>query len=303
MDVKAFKLKVDELKALFVLGHRVIPFMEELFIFIEETQPLLDDINNTIKENLKKMPNASKQLSKVTQATEIASTEIMDTVDRVNDNLYKVIKELEEFKSYQEQLFNNPITLLESIAEGISEGKDLTPHLEDIHQFIARVKDIKENEHNKIIVNIIDEVKNITDDANTIINSLQIQDITAQQLAAVNHLLENIQSRLTVIIKNINTEEISHQMHQNENKFDESTHISTLHRSIAFDPDAVDCVTSNRQDDIDAMFANPNFINDSIASNEDVAVAPDDYSNDVNLEEPVDEEEEFSQDDIDAMFK
>ena len=304
MDVKAFKLKLDELKALFILGQRVLPFMEELFEFIEETQPLLDDINNAIKENLKKMPNASKQLSKVTQATEVASTEIMDTVDRVNDNLYKVINELEEFRSYQEQLFNNPITLLETIAEGISAGKDLTPHLKDVQHFISRVKEIKDKEHNQVIVNIINEVKNITDDANSIINSLQIQDITAQQLAAVNHLLENVQCRLTGIMKNINTEESNHQMSPHKSKFDESMRISTLHRSIAFDPDAVDSVTTpNRQDDIDVMFSNPNLVCDE-TENVDAVVDPDDIIssfNAANLEEES-MDEEFSQDDIDAMF-
>lgn len=309
MDAKALKSKVDELKALFILGHRVIPFMEELFAFIEETAPLLDDINHAIKDNLKKMPNASKQLSKVTQATEIASTEIMDTVDRVNNELYKVITELEEFNINHEQLFNNPITLLKTLAEGIANGKDLSLHLEEIQQFIARSEDVRSNEHTAIIASIIDKVRHISDDANTIINSLQMQDITAQQLAAVNHLLESVQSRLTGIMKNLNADDLP--LGNPPLKFDDSIKTSNLHRNIAFDPDAVDSMTTpNRQDDIDAMFANPDAISiENSEKNNEVAENIDDIMNAFNAQAApettsaeADMDEEFSQDDIDAMF-
>ena len=315
MNVKALKNKVDELKALFILGARVVPFMEELFLFIEETTPLLDNINSAIKENLSKMPNASKQLTKVTQATEMASTEIMDTVDRVNDELYKIIDELEEFKNNQEQLCNNPITLLEKLATAIDEGKDLSPYLKDIRQFIECATDIRDNEHTVIIATIIDKVRHISDDANTIINSLQVQDITAQQLAAVNHLLENIQSRLTGIMKHINTEELGANVNANiSSHFDESIKISNLHRTIAFDPDAVDSITAeDRQYDIDAMFANPDATMIELADDSGKSVeSSDDIINSFNNIQQATESaenneddfgEDFSQEDIDAMFK
>jgi chemotaxis regulatin CheY-phosphate phosphatase CheZ len=315
MDIKVLKAKVNELKALFVLAQRVIPFMEELFLFIEDTTPLLEDINNAIKENLKKMPNASKQLSKVTQATEMASTEIMDTVDRVNGELYKVIEELEEFKNNQEQLFNNPITLLETLIENIVNGKDLSPHIEEIKQFITRVQDIKNTEHTKIITDIIARVQDISDDANTIINSLQIQDITAQQLAAVNHLLENVQSRLSDIMKNINAD-VADVAVTTGAKFDDSIKVSTLHRNIAFDPDAVDSITQeNRQSDIDAMLANPDLMLATETNNQAEKVenknALINASNPQNFNTPTtissaeekEMDEEFSQDDIDALFQ
>jgi large-conductance mechanosensitive channel len=73
MDIQSLLKKAEELKALFVLGQRVIPFLEEIFKFFNEIKPLLDDINKSIVDNLQKMPKASKQLSKVTEATELAS--------------------------------------------------------------------------------------------------------------------------------------------------------------------------------------------------------------------------------------
>jgi chemotaxis regulatin CheY-phosphate phosphatase CheZ len=304
MDINALQEKVNELKALFVLGQRVIPFMEDLFVFIGETTPLLEEVNKAIKENLKKMPNATKQLSKVTQATELASTEIMDTVDRVNNELFTIIDELEELKTINEQILINPIQLLETVAEGISTGKDLTPFVTDINLFIDRIKNATKPENVEMVANIIDKVRNISDDANSIINSLQVQDITAQQLAAVNHLLENVQNRLTAIMAHIAFEENSGKT--KNNSFDEAIKISKLHRDIAFDPDAVDAITiENRQDDVDALLANPDLL---LANSEENEESADDIINNFansasDNAETVEEYEEFSQDDIDAMFK
>jgi len=314
MDIKALQNNVNELKALFVLGQRVIPFMEELFAFIGETTPLLEEINKTIQENLKKMPNATKQLTKVTQATELASTEIMDTVDRVNNELFTIIDELEELKTVGEQILVNPIQLLETIAEGIASGKDLKPLVTDINLFIDRIKNATHRENIEMVSNIINKVRNISDDANSIINSLQMQDITAQQLAAVNHLLENVQSRLTGIMDHINFD--GDTKPKTKDGFDEAIKISKLHREIAFDPDAVDAITAeNRQEDIDALLANPDLllaaseetvedVNDVINSFASASNSGSTVEKPAVVEEAAEEEfEEFSQDDIDAMFK
>ncbi|MBL7975629.1 MAG: chemotaxis protein CheZ, partial [Candidatus Kapabacteria bacterium] len=77
-DLQQLLAKSEELKALFVLGQRVVPFLEELFVFVREVSPALEDINKSIEDNLSRIPKASKQLSKVTEATELATNEIMD---------------------------------------------------------------------------------------------------------------------------------------------------------------------------------------------------------------------------------
>ncbi len=61
--------KANELSALLVLGQKAIPFLEEIFIFINEIEPVLEEINQSISDNLKKMPSATNQISKVTEAT------------------------------------------------------------------------------------------------------------------------------------------------------------------------------------------------------------------------------------------
>ncbi len=315
MDIKAVGQKVDELKALFLLGQRMLPFMEELFAFVGDTTPLLEEVNNAIQENLNKMPNASKQLSKVTEATEMATTEIMDIVDKITNDLFAVIDELEELKSIDEQRLANPVALLETIAASIANGKDLAALLPEINLFIDRMKNATSSEHSEIIGKTVNRLTEMTNEANSIIMSLQVQDITAQQLAAVNHLLENIQKRLSRIMQYLNSDkDEAHKELEN----DEHIKISKLHRAIAFDPDAVDSIgkKETRQNDIDSLMADINSgkiidideeqsgetdIDSLLSSFEQEASADSKQTPAVNLENN-ENLEEFSQEDIDALF-
>jgi len=314
LDFNNISAKVAELKALFVIGQRTIPFMEELFVFINETSPLLDEVNRTIEENLAKMPNASKQISKVTQATEMATTEIMDTVDRLNDRLYGIISNFEGLNAIDGQRVNIPLEFLRAIADGIKSGKDLTPVVDDIYLFIERIQLSAQAGYTEIVNSAISQMQAITDDSNTIINALQVQDITAQQLAAVNHLLENIQARLGKIMQHL-----SPKGDDGTNlSYNEEIKVSKLHREIAFDPDAVDSIMTEekRQDNVDALFNDQNALaniekeagkiaNNAVNggksnSNANVNAKPANTAFSGGLDGGGDE---FSQDDIDALFK
>lgn len=335
-DITILLQKADELRALFVLGQRVIPFLEEIFIFVSEIQPLLDEINNSIQENLKKMPSASKQLSKVTEATEMATTEIMDIVDGI---LYKVdiIKSnFNKLIEISQKKRDNPIKLLESLYQAIEQGKDLKPLLPSLATSIAAMKKLPNNEIDKIIKETDELIASITDDSSSIMISLQVQDITAQQIAAVNNLLETIQGKLSTILNHFQQSDIS-EFVQKEVNYDEKIKVSQLHRQIAFDPDAVEAIANKEvrqqqvddlinqhndgagfnepasQDDIDSLFAvNGDEQNEPLPDNFDINDFATEVETDVaedataNATEPEAQEEDpfaqFSQDDIDALF-
>lgn len=118
-DINVLLSKAEELKALFVLGQRVVPFLEEIFIFIREISPILDGVNTAIEENMRKMPRASEQLSKVTEATELATTEIMDILDGFKykcDVISGNLQDLNKTDSDEnKQLVGNSETLLDSL--------------------------------------------------------------------------------------------------------------------------------------------------------------------------------------------
>ncbi len=250
LDIQGLIKKAEELRALFILGQRVVPFLEELFSFVGEIQPLLEEINTSIKDNLSKMPNLSKQLSKVTEATELATNEILDIVDGVfykldilNSNLIEIEKQnnslkniYSELKKLIEENINNSLSFEELI-------KKLQSLQVQVYNFIAL---------ESYINSMKEMIENIRNDSTSIMLSLQVQDITSQQIAAVNHLLNTVQSKLNSLLNKFQPGEIG----KMTNNFSETTNVSELHRVIAFDPDAVDSLSGNsaRQDEIDKLF-------------------------------------------------
>jgi uncharacterized protein YukE len=281
-DIAVLLKKAEELKALFVLGQRVIPFLEEIFMFVNEIQPLLDDINQSIEENIKKMPNVSKQLSKVTEATEMATTEIMDIVDGVVYKTDIILKNVKEMSGGTDVSKNTPLSILKLIYDAIQNNEDfstLEPKLKDA---IEQIKKQSSKDHNKLVDETEKLVQSIQTDSSAIMMSLQVQDITSQQIAAVNHLLITIQNKLESILQKFQETEISDIVSSHDG-YDERTNVSKLHRNIAFDPEAVDSYSKKdfRQDEVDQMMS--------------------DHENGKN-EDDSDMSQPTTQDDIDALF-
>lgn len=304
-DINVLLKKAEELKALFVLGQRVIPFMEEIFIFIKETSPLLDEISSSIHENLQKMPKASKQLSKVTEATESATNEIMDTVDGV---------------VYKSGIIATNLAQIKTLANG-----DETITAEEFLRLVNNSEEL---------------LKSIKRDSQGIMIALQVQDITSQQIAAVNSVLDAVQTRLAKITRRLEAVEFADLVHTATGRSEQHVHstsssVSTLHRAVAFDPDAVDSLANNmaRQAEVDALFSgdtppsSPEEAEDSDEIDIDALFAsapmqseekPTPTSTPVAAPEPpatesapsapadasdASDDDPFSQDDIDALFK
>lgn len=322
-DIQELLRKADELRSLFVLGQRVIPFLEEIFVFVSEIEPLLEDINKSIEDNLAKMPNASKQLSKVTEATELATTEIMDIVDGLVYKSEIISGNLKHLLDLNNNFNTKPIELLDILRAGIENGEDLTVILPELTQLIAKLRSEKDNKFDEIVDSTNDILQSISMDSSSIMMSLQVQDITSQQIAAVNHLLSTVQDKLADIMKKFQNSEIS-DMVSDKSYIKDRTNVSKLHRNIAFDPEAVDSITKKdfRQNEVDSYIQEHHDNDNSEASEEDISklfdnpdmiLASEDNSPIINTpseainadtpnDEPANEIEEFSQDDIDALF-
>ncbi len=261
LDIKELLKKAEELKALFVLGQRVIPFLEEIFLFIQDTSPLIQEISSSIKDNLKKMPKASKQLSKVTEATEMATNEIMDTVDGV---------------MYKSGIISTNLALIRDIGSQAEFAQN-----EDFLRAISNSDEV---------------LKSIKNDAQNIMMALQVQDITSQQIAAVNNLLETLQTKLGSItdrLKNTEFAVFSLENATEKHQFDSRT--SNLHRTIAFDPDAVDALANNtsRQQDVDDLMKQINESPEDFSREQQYNDSPQSSENAYDDEEDID---------IDALF-
>jgi chemotaxis regulatin CheY-phosphate phosphatase CheZ len=279
-DITVLLKKSDELRALFMLGQRILPFLEEIFVFVSEIEPVLTDINSSIQENLKKMPKASKQLSKVTEATELATNEIMDILDGLTYKSDIIVSNLKRIKDINQVSINKPIEIIKLIRAGINQDSNLRNVLPEIDSLISILENETKNEIDSIVNKTTDITNSILSDSSSIMISLQVQDITSQQIAAVNSLLETVQVKLSNILHHFQSSDLDFMVAE-ETHDRTTTSVSKLHRPIAFDPDAVDSYskTQNRQQNVD------NFVEEHLNSNQ------------------ISDDEPASQDDIDALFK
>lgn len=260
-DINGLLRKTEELRALFVLGQRVIPFLEELFSFVGEIQPLLEEINKSIQENVSKMPNLSQQLSKVTEATELATTEILDIIDGMFYKIDIIVTNLNALAKFRK--LNYTLNEIEKIISSSDIGYE--SKVNDITKIIISSKenfDIKEQSLDDLIQSTVDFVEKIRSDSTSIMLALQVQDITSQQIAAVNHLLNTVQGRLKHLISKFQSSDVENIV---DKTFKTDLNVSHLHRNIAFDPDAVESINNAtaRQEEIDLIFNNSSKINSS----------------------------------------
>jgi len=124
--------------------------------------PLLEHVKDSISESSNRIPKASMQLSKVTEATESATVEILN--------------------------------VLEAMTEKISASQG---HLKTISQFVTGVaSDAGREEALSAIASINRVLTETKDDSMNIAVALQVQDITSQQIAGVSHTIESIRLQL-----------------------------------------------------------------------------------------------------------
>jgi chemotaxis regulatin CheY-phosphate phosphatase CheZ len=295
-------LKINELRALYVFGQRVIPFLEELFQFVQDVIPLLDEVNQSINDSTEKFPRAATQLNKVTEATEVAATEIFDTVDKILQKLalmrsqhtahVEAIKKVVRIDSHMIRLLREELT-------GLND--DLLERLNKMHLEKLRV--------HKQIIEVYDQIHTaldeIYDDTNNIMMSMQVQDITSQQIAAVNHLINSVEDRLMRLVEKIQGD---------PKKGEVITDLCDV--PLSFDPDADYNTSGESQKFADAIFANPDAVfNEDVASQDEIdklfasgtteadAASPDDHKAAKPQTTKDQSDEAVSQDDIDKLFK
>lgn len=187
--------KLNDLKAVFVYGQKIIPVVQSLIDFMKETVPLLENINNSISESTNKIPKATDHINDVTNATELATTEILDIVDRISEELAAIEESLQKLADKEKEQ-KERLEKLRKLIKGNQEAEAL---INEIEERASVEKPIKA---------VVERVSEIRTDSNNITLSLQVQDITSQQLAAVNHLISSVQKKLASLITDLNDNEL-----------------------------------------------------------------------------------------------
>ncbi|MBU2492280.1 MAG: protein phosphatase CheZ [Bacteroidetes bacterium] len=241
--------KIDDLKAVFKVGERILPILTSLIDFMGEIIPLLENINTSISDSTNQMPKVSNQINNVTSATELATTEILDLVDEISNELNDIeqaITKILELNQTRDDKFN-----------------EIIKHVEKNDKVIELLNEYKTISTYDDTFNIVREVlAKISNDAFKITMSLQVQDITSQQLSAVNHLIESVNTRLTGLVKEIDSSDLKKEFGSMKWEDSESTHfdgnasyIDREHKQQEVDQIISDQKQVASQEEIDKLFS------------------------------------------------
>ena len=100
---------------------------ESVITALQKVITLLDRIKNSIEESSSKIPNASVQLNTVTQATEIATVEILDVLDLMGTKMHMIENGLKEFD--QAGITERQMLMLTGIKQTLAELKENTNNI------------------------------------------------------------------------------------------------------------------------------------------------------------------------------
>ncbi|MBZ0198305.1 MAG: protein phosphatase CheZ [Ignavibacteriaceae bacterium] len=179
--------KLNDLKSVFKYGEKLIPIVQSLIDFMNETVPLLENINTSITDSTSKIPKAAHQINDVTAATELATTEILDIVDMINIDIDTIEKDLKSITEKEKQKLDIILKLQNAVKDN-SIALSLLQKYEEL------------NSEYKNITTVLTALQKIKNNSYHITLSLQVQDITSQQLSAVNHLISGVQDKLATLL-------------------------------------------------------------------------------------------------------
>jgi chemotaxis regulatin CheY-phosphate phosphatase CheZ len=208
--------------------------LRSLHQLLYELVPLVDQIRQNLKDSTTRMPDVSKQLSSVSQATELATVEILNvledmtsTVTNAQVTLAAAKKNLEARIALQPRvgeliatLPHGPLTELWNEYTAIQSN---APFIEQLDHALTKT----------------------TEQTMSIAMSLQVQDITAQQIAGATHLIEQVESQLETALRHFDSPQ--------EHNADDIQPVASGTPHLTFDSKAEYTKSSLRQEEADKI--------------------------------------------------
>lgn len=179
----------EESKKMEIPGGDRVP--RDLVQLIREIVPLLENVRNSIEESTNHIPKASKQLSNVTQATENAAVEILNLLETLSDGISKAEKKLAGIKQ-NTLVLTAGVNALQQVVHALPE-RDRALLEEPMATVVRLSADPVRSESFRDVEELLAKSK---EDSMSIAISLQVQDITTQQIAGVAHIIESVRTQL-----------------------------------------------------------------------------------------------------------
>lgn len=174
---------------------------------IRELMGSLDAIQKPLAETKKKLPTATSQLDRISEQTEQAASQVLDLVEQIGNHQNDII-----------DLLNQSINSLHDV-EGVNP------------EVIAKLEAAEEHANRS------------QNDSFTIMDAMQFQDITAQQINHAASLLEDVEGKIDKIVGNLDT----------GSDFDDEDDETNHRKERAFNPSADMLVKQTDQTGIDDL--------------------------------------------------
>ncbi len=168
--------------------------VKDLVQLIRELVPLLENVRNSIEESTNRIPRASSQLSSVTQATENATVEILNTLESMTAGITRAQQAMQDARRSVFQTDEQVMRLLLSLGrflDGADGREQITTALTAVRN---RLSDGSRNDGFGAADQMLARTK---EESMSIAIALQVQDITSQQLAGVAHIIESVRVQLS----------------------------------------------------------------------------------------------------------
>ncbi|MEA2030411.1 MAG: protein phosphatase CheZ [candidate division Zixibacteria bacterium] len=175
---------------------------------INEVVGKFKELHSPLTESREKVPKATEQLDKISEQTEVAASQMLDKVEGITQREDDVIQGLNGIK--------------EKVASG--NLTEIVP----------------------MIDTLIEKANTTSEDAYIIMDALQFQDITTQQMNHAASLLEDIEERLHSIVGVIQGSKETNDSYSEPN---------SQRKERAYDPHADYSDKKTTQSDIDSLFA------------------------------------------------
>lgn len=191
IEVEEILQKAAEMKVFCEYGQRTIPVLDEIAAFIGEISPAIEDLKAVLEVAMVNIPKAASQLTRVNVATEQATTQILNTLDKMVvklDNLINVVA-----TSIKSKELDNSISKMSASIKALVDksGWDAdVVHLAEAWE--AHVKILRGGSPD----NLEQILKNLQEDCTEIMMALQVQDITQQHIGTVMGTIQSVAEEL-----------------------------------------------------------------------------------------------------------
>lgn len=180
--------KASELKVFFEFGQKTLPALEEVGSFVQRIGPLVDGIRSLSAITSERLPKATAQLERVNLASEKASNDILNTVDRMMNQIEDLKRQVRSHLSAENlvESSRDVNAAIDAVAAKLPADADLASLLSawDLHrQSLSALQPSTA---------LSASLEQLSDDCTNVMMAQQVQDITGQQIASVIGLMQAV---------------------------------------------------------------------------------------------------------------